>query len=109
AVLSRVPGAVTEATAQRPAAAAAVAAALFTFLLGDRLFGRRAGVWAALILVTSASVFSHSQQILPDMLVVAFATACAYAFWRAMTEPPGTLALVGFHAALPCGVFPERA
>ena len=105
AALSRLRGAVTEATAQLPAAAAAVAAALFTFLLGDRLFGRRAGVWAALILVTSASVFSHSQQILPDMLVVAFATACAYAFWHAMTEPPGTLALVGFHAALAFGVF----
>jgi len=105
AVLSRVRGAVTEATAQLPAAGAAVAAALSTFLLGDRLFTRRAGLWAALMLATSASFFSHSQQILPDMLVVAFATTCGYAFWRAMSEPGSPVALVGFYAALAFGVF----
>jgi 4-amino-4-deoxy-L-arabinose transferase-like glycosyltransferase len=78
---------------------------IFTFLLGDRLFGRRAGFWAALILATSASFFSHSQQILPDMLVVALATAAGYAFWCAMSEPAGRPALVGFYAALAFGAF----
>ncbi len=105
AVLSRARGAVTEGTAQLPAAVAAIAAAWCTFLLGDRLFGRRAGVWAALILATSASFFIHSQLILPDMLVLAFATACYYAFWRAMHEPGNTRALVGFYAALAFAIF----
>jgi 4-amino-4-deoxy-L-arabinose transferase-like glycosyltransferase len=100
-----IPGrAVTEQTAQLPPAAAAVAAVVFTFLLGARLFTRRAGFWAALILATSASVFSHSQQILPDMLVVAFATMCGYAFWVAMSAPSRP-ALVGFYAALAFSVF----
>src|SRR5262249_29687828 len=46
AALSRLRGAVTETTAQLPSALASVIAVLFTCLLGDRLFGRRAGVWA---------------------------------------------------------------
>jgi 4-amino-4-deoxy-L-arabinose transferase-like glycosyltransferase len=105
AVLSRARGTVTEGTAQLPAAVAAIAAAWCTFLLGDRLFGRRAGVWGGLILATSASFFIHSQLILPDMLVLAFATACYYAFWRAMNDPGNTRALVGFYAALAFAIF----
>ena len=105
AALSRLRGAVTEGTAQLPAAVAAIAAALCTFLLGDRMFGRRAGLWAALMLATSAGFFIHSQQILPDMLVLAFATASAYAFWRSVTEPASTGALVGFYAALAFAIF----
>jgi 4-amino-4-deoxy-L-arabinose transferase-like glycosyltransferase len=105
ALLSRVRGAVTEGTAQLPAAVAAIAAALFTFLLGDRLFGRRAGLWAALMLATSANFFIHSQLVLPDMLVLAFTTLASYAFWRAASEPGNRRALVGFHAALAFAVF----
>jgi 4-amino-4-deoxy-L-arabinose transferase-like glycosyltransferase len=105
AVLSRLRGGVTEGTAQLPSAAAAVAATLFVFLLGERLFTARAGMWAAALLATSVSFFSHSQQILPDMLVVAFATAATYAFWCAMRGPRPEVALVGFYAALALGVF----
>jgi 4-amino-4-deoxy-L-arabinose transferase-like glycosyltransferase len=105
ALLSRLRGAVTEGTAQLPTAVAAIAAALCTFLLGDRLFGRRAGLWAALMLATSAGFFIHSQQILPDMLVLAFATASGYAFWRAMSEPEASRALVAFYTALAFAVF----
>ena len=104
AALSKIQGGVTEKTAQLPAALAAVAAAVFTFLLGERLWNRRVGLWAALILATSASFFSHSQQILPDMLVLAFATASGYAFWRAMAES-SSRALVGFYAALAFAIF----
>ncbi len=87
------------------AAVAAIAATFCTFLLGDQLFGRRAGLWAALMLATSASFFIHSQLILPDMLVLAFATTSAYAFWRAMSEPGRALSLVGFYIALSFAVF----
>lgn len=105
AVLSRFRGAVTEGTAQLPAALAAIAAALCTFLLGDQLFGHRAGLWAALMLATSASFFIHSQLILPDMLVLAFATASGYAFWRAMGGSGSARWLVAFYTALAFAVF----
>ncbi len=98
-------GQVTEATAQAPVALAAIAAVVFTFLLGQRLFGRRAGLWAALILVSSYDFFALSQLNVPDMLVVAFTAAAGYAFWRAVAEPPARGALVAFYASLALGVF----
>lgn len=105
AALSLPYGRVTEATAHAPVALAAIGTVLFTFLLGDRLFNRRAGLWAALILATSYGFFGHSQLVLPDMLVLCFATLVGYAFWRAVTEPPGRGWLVLFYAALALGVF----
>lgn len=105
AALAWARGGVTEATAQAPVAIAALGATLFTFLLGDRLFNRRAGLWGALALVTGYGFFTGSQELLPDMLVTCFAAAAAYAFWRAVAEPPGQTALVAFHAALAFGVF----
>ena len=93
-------GRVTAATAQVPVAVAAIATAVVTCLLGARLFGRRAGLWAGLILTTSAAFFGHSQVLLPDMLVAAFTTAAAYAFWRYVSAPPGRLALAGFYTAV---------
>lgn len=98
-------GRVTETTAQLPIVLAALGAVLFTFLLGDRLFNRRAGVWAALILLTSYDFFEHSQALLPDMIVVAFGALAGYAFWRAVVEPPGQGAFVGFYAAVAFAVF----
>jgi 4-amino-4-deoxy-L-arabinose transferase-like glycosyltransferase len=93
AALSLPRGRVTEATAQAPAVAAAVGAILFTLLLGAALFGARAGLWGALILLTSYEFFAYSQLLLPDMLVVVFVTAAAYFFWRAQGDPPGRGAL----------------
>jgi 4-amino-4-deoxy-L-arabinose transferase-like glycosyltransferase len=98
-------GRVTEATAQAPVAVAAIASAVFTCLLGSRLWGPRAGLWAGVILATSAGFFSHSQVLLPDMLVTAFTTAATYAFWRWVTAPPGRLAGAAFYAALAFAVF----
>ena len=105
AALSRPSGRVSEATARAPVALAAIGTVLFTFLLGDRLFNRRAGLWAALILATSYGFFGHSQLALPDMLVLCFVTLAGYAFWRAVTDPPGRGALVIFFAALALGLF----
>lgn len=105
ALLSLPHGRVTEATAQVPVALAAIATAVLTCLLGIRLFGRRAGLWAGLILATSAGFFSHSQVLLPDMLMTAFTTAALLAFWRAVSAPAGQIALAGFYAALAFAVF----
>jgi 4-amino-4-deoxy-L-arabinose transferase-like glycosyltransferase len=98
-------GRVTETEAHLPIAAAAVAAAFFTALLGQQLFGARAGVWAGLVVATSYAFFAHSQTLLPDMIVVAFGVAALSAFWRSMSRPPGRGALVLFYAAVALGVF----
>lgn len=105
AVISLARGGVTEATAQLPVALAAIGAVTFAFLLGDRLFGRRAGLWGALVLATSYNFFSHSQELLPDMLVVCFATAAGLAFWRAATAATATRDMVLFYGALGLAVF----
>ena len=105
ALVSLPGGRVTAGTAHAPVALAAIATAVVTWLIGARLFGRRAGLWAGLVLVSSAGFFSHSQVLLPDMLVTAFMTAAAYAFWRAVSVPPGRGALAGFYAALAFAVF----
>jgi 4-amino-4-deoxy-L-arabinose transferase-like glycosyltransferase len=106
ALLSWPRGRVTEATAQAPVAIAAIVTALFTCLVGGRLWGARAGLWAGLVLVTSAGFFSHSQVLLPDMLVTAFTTAATYAFWRwVAAPPPATRAAVAFYGAIAFAVF----
>jgi 4-amino-4-deoxy-L-arabinose transferase-like glycosyltransferase len=104
-VLSKPAGRVTETTAQLPIALASLAAVFFTVRLGQRLFSARAGTWAGLILATSYAFFAHSQTLLPDMIVVAFGLAALTAFWTAMTQPPGTRALIAFYACVALGVF----
>ncbi len=96
--------AVTPLTARLPVATATLIVVLFTFFLGADLFTRRAGVWAALIVATSYDVFANSQLVLPDMLVLAFATVAGWAFWRAVTTGSrGWLA--GFYAAVALSVY----
>lgn len=53
-------------TAQLPVGLATIVTVIATFLLADALFTRRAGLWAALILITSYDFFANSQQVLPD-------------------------------------------
>lgn len=105
AVLSRATGGITETTAGLPVALAAVAATLFTFLLGQSLFGTRAGLAAGLALVTSYGFFQHSLEFLPDMLVLAFVTVALWAFWRSTAPGAGRGWLVVFWVALAMGCF----
>ena len=98
-------GRVTERSALLPSALATIATVLGTFLLGDGLFHRRAGLWAALVLLTSYGVFAHSQMILPDTPMVAFGVLAGYCFWRAVTRPESRMAMIGFYAMLALGVF----
>jgi 4-amino-4-deoxy-L-arabinose transferase-like glycosyltransferase len=98
-------GRVTEATAQAPVALAAIGAAVFTALLGERLFNLRAGLWAGLVLATSLGFFRYSQVLLPDMLVALFASAATYWFWRAMTGPVSPRAHAAFYGSLALAVY----
>ncbi|HET7339818.1 MAG TPA: glycosyltransferase family 39 protein [Methylomirabilota bacterium] len=99
-------GRVTEATAQLPIALAALAAAGVTFLIGGRLFGPRVGMIAGLALAVTYGFFIHSQYLLPDMLVVAFACVAVYALlvWQ-QAEPPVRGAAIGFYVATAFAVY----
>jgi 4-amino-4-deoxy-L-arabinose transferase-like glycosyltransferase len=103
-LFSRPRGAITEATSQAPVAAAAVAAVVLTSLLGARLFDAATGLGAGLVLATCWGFFVHSQLILPDMIVLAFAVAAGLAFWRAV-DTGARSAWVAFYAALAGSVF----
>jgi 4-amino-4-deoxy-L-arabinose transferase-like glycosyltransferase len=105
AAASRLVGRVTEATAHAPVVLAAIGAVLLTFQLGERLFDRRVGVWAALILNTTCGFLHMSQHILPDMLVLCFDMLAGYAFWRSMTAPSRAGSLVIFYVAVALAVF----
>jgi 4-amino-4-deoxy-L-arabinose transferase-like glycosyltransferase len=105
ATVSRLQGRVTEVTAQAPVALAALGAVLFTFLLGERLFGPRAGLWAGLVLATMYGFVRHTHALLPDMLVVCFVMAAGLAFWSAVARPPGRVAMALFYAAMALAVF----
>jgi len=99
-------GRVTEATAQAPIALAAIAAVVFTCLIGDALLGPRTGAVGGLALATTYGFFAHSQLLLPDMLVVAFACAALHALvlWqRARASRPGLA--VAFYVATAAGVY----
>ena len=98
-------GRVTEGSAQLPSALATIVAVLGIFLLADRLFHRRAGLSAGLVLATSYGVFAHSQMILPDTLMVASSVIAAYCFWCAVTRDGNRVAMVAFYAMLALGVF----
>jgi 4-amino-4-deoxy-L-arabinose transferase-like glycosyltransferase len=106
--LSRLQGGITDGTAQAPVAVAAVGAAVFASLMGRAMFGARAGLWAGLMLLTSAGFYAHALLVLPDMLVACFATAAGWAFWRSVTEDrPGVARawLAGFWTAVALAVF----
>ena len=100
-------GRVTEATAQLPVGLAAVAAVVFTFLAGDRLLGRRAGVLGGLALAVTYGFFAHSQLILPDMLVVACVCAAMYALvvWQRAEQPPSRFGPIAFYVAVAGSVY----
>src|SRR6185436_7661200 len=105
--LSSLPsGRITAASAQLPVALAAVAAVVFTFLAGDRLLGRRAGVLGGLALAVTYGFFAHSQLILPDMLVVACVCAAMHAFvlWHRAGRS-GVAAPIAFYVATAGAVY----
>jgi 4-amino-4-deoxy-L-arabinose transferase-like glycosyltransferase len=105
AALSLPGGRVTEATAHAPVALAAVGVAVFTALLGERLFNLRTGLWAGLVLATSLGFFRYSQVLLPDMIVALFAAAALYWVWCGVAGPAGVGARVLFHVALALAVY----
>ena len=73
----------TEFATRLPLALAMIALALLTFAFGSRFFGRRAGYYAALIVLTSAGMFIFTRNVIPEALYALEFTAIFYLFLRA--------------------------
>jgi len=97
-------GRVTLASARWPGALMAIGAVVMTLVLGTRLFGRRAGSWAALVLLTSVLFFHHALVTIPDIPMILIGLVAACALWS-MGHDGGRGAVLVFYAALGLGVF----
>ncbi len=62
---------------------------LFTYAAARRLYGREAGIGAAVVLGTSLLYFALSQILLLDMIVSVLMSRALFAFLLAVREPPG--------------------
>ena len=79
-------GEVTETTARLPLALAAIAALLLVYRLGERLFGRRAGLLSAAAFVTCSKVLWQGRFGQIDMLLTALVTAAVWFWVRGYSE-----------------------
>lgn len=82
AAIYKLTGHVTAGTTRLPSALYGILGCLFTFLLGQYLFGLRAGVLAAAILATSMQYFRMSHFAMMDIALAAFVTASLYCYQR---------------------------
>ncbi len=78
-----------EVASRLPAVAGALAGLAFTFLLGEALFGRRAGLAAAAVLATSGLFFWYARQGHPDQFLTAGVALACLALWRSFAAPTG--------------------
>lgn len=78
---------VSEFSARLPSALAAVGTTLCTWFIGRRLFGPRAGVWAAIALASSLMFGVAGRAATPDSLLI-FCTTLATAIYVAGTFRP---------------------
>lgn len=100
-------GRIGETTARLPAAAAALAGLLLVYRLGGDLFGRRAGLLAALALGSSNLFFWYARQGHPDQFLTAFVTLACLGLWRVLSGPDraGTTGwMIVAYAAMALGV-----
>lgn len=92
----------SELSVRSPLALFALLGGLAVYVAGRRLFGRTAGLLAALILATAPLYLGLGQILSLDMPVSALLTASLLAFLLAVREPPGwnrRLLLWAFYAA----------
>ena len=88
----------SELAARLPVALAGAGCALFTYLIGRRLFGGQVAWLAALALVTSFRVITHARQGLTDIPALLFELMAMYGFLRAHQDGTGRAWLAGWGA-----------
>lgn len=97
-------GDVTEFSARAPSAVAALLILMLTYALGNRMYGRRVGLWAGLILATSVLFWWEARSVRTDMLLSAAMTVCLWSMWR-WHETWRRHWLVIFYLALGAGLY----
>ncbi|HUD73200.1 MAG TPA: glycosyltransferase family 39 protein, partial [Dongiaceae bacterium] len=103
AAASRAAGRVDAASVRLPANLAAVLLAVTVFLFGRALWGRRAGLLAALVLVTTEDFLIESRWARPDMLLGLLLTIAALAAWKGAVEGEARWTVI-FWGALGLGI-----
>jgi 4-amino-4-deoxy-L-arabinose transferase-like glycosyltransferase len=73
-----------------PLALAVLGLAYCAFLFGRRYFGRGAGFYAALVLITAPGIYLYTRFLIPDVVVAMWLTLGLYLFLEAyqMDDPP---------------------
>jgi len=82
AAVSQPGGDVSEFSARLPSVLAAIATVVFTYLLGTGMFGARAGLWSAIVLMTCLRFWWQARTVQTDMLLTAFLASALYWLWR---------------------------
>ena len=100
-------GQLDEVTARLPAVLGGLATLALTFLLGEALFGARAGRAGGLVLATSGLFFWYARQGHPDQFLTAAVTLACLGLWRSFALPAGgrrTAWVAVAYAAMALGV-----
>lgn len=87
---------VSEWAARLPSVVAALVCLLITYRLASSLFGRRAGLWSALILLTSSEFFALSRLVIMDMTLTCFVTLALWGFHLGQRGVAGGAGMRGF-------------
>ncbi len=104
AVISLPFGEVSEFTARMPSILGALAALWLTFLLAERMYGKRVAFASTVILMTTALFWWEARTAQTDMLLTAWTTLSLYAFWRHF-ESRETKWLIVLYGAMAAAVF----
>lgn len=97
-------GGVTELTARAPSILGALATLLLTFLLAERLYGKRVAFASSVILMTMALFWWQARTAQIDMFLTAWTTLTLFAFWRHY-ETQRAKWLVVMYGAIAAAVF----
>jgi 4-amino-4-deoxy-L-arabinose transferase-like glycosyltransferase len=83
-------GRLDEVSARLPAVIGGLASLVFTLMLGESLFGARAGLAGAAVLATSGLFFWYARQGHPDQFLTAGVTLGCLGLWRSFVAAPGS-------------------
>jgi len=97
-------GDVTEFTARLPSILGALATLLLTFLLADRMYGKRVAFASSVILMTMALFWWQARTAQIDMYLTAWTTLSLFAFWRHY-ETREAKWLIAMYGAVAAAVF----